>query len=190
MANSSIISNDQTSGLMDCIANDIPSRAFRYATESKNVLSTAGAMYIGTGLKRKTTMLLDAPNWVFGSNYNAGDIVTYFGHNYKAINNIAESIVGPAGDISHWNDISITYTSYVTAVLQIPNSSAIEGAHLEVRPTELLYQDNGAVCKDADGYIVGRTTAGATHVTGYFPCWCNNNSQIIAAPVVIGGSLI
>lgn len=190
MANSSIISNDQTFGLMDCIVNDIPSRAFRYATESKNVLSTAGAMYIGTGLKRKTTMLLDAPNWVFGSDYNTGDIVTYFGHNYKARKNIARSIVGPAGDISNWSDISITYTSYVTAVLEIPSSSAIEGAHLEVRSIELLYQDNGAVCKDADGYIVGRTTAGATHVTAYFPCWCNDNSQIIVKPVVIGGSLI
>ena len=42
----------------DCIATNIPSRAFRYATESKNVLDTAGAMYIGTGLKRETTMTL------------------------------------------------------------------------------------------------------------------------------------
>ena len=43
----------------DCIANNIPSRAFRYATESKNVLSSAGAMYIGTGKTRTTTITIN-----------------------------------------------------------------------------------------------------------------------------------
>ena len=54
-----LLSNMSDNGFKDCIANNIPSRAFRYATESKNVLSTKGAMYVGTGIKRTTTMMLD-----------------------------------------------------------------------------------------------------------------------------------
>ena len=53
-----LLSNMSDTGFKDCIANNIPSRAFRYATESKNVLNTAGAMYVGTGIKRTTTMML------------------------------------------------------------------------------------------------------------------------------------
>ena len=188
MANSSIISNDQTSGLRDCIANDIPSRAFRYATESKNVLSTAGAMYVGTGLKRKTIMLLDAPDWVSGANYSIGNIVTHNGHNYKAINAVIGSTVVPSSDTSNWSDISITYTSYVTAVLEVPNNSIITGASIQILQQDLRYQDGGNVYKDANGYIVGRTTAGATKVTAYFPCLCKGS--IVIPPVVIGDSVI
>lgn len=185
MANLSIISNDQASGLGDCIANDIPSRAFRYATESKNVLSTAGAMYIGTGLKRKTTMLLDAPNWESGYSYHKDDIVTYSGHNYKAINDTTDN---PAGS-SNWSDISITYTSYVTAVLEMPDNPG-PGMHLGLYYiTALLYQDdNKAVYKDANGYIVGSNTPGASTMAAYFPCWLDNNNVLKKAPFVIGSS--
>ena len=184
MANLSIISNDQASGLGDCIANDIPSRAFRYATESKNVLITAGAMYIGTGLKRKTTMLLDAPNWESGHSYNSGDIVTYSGHNYKAINDTTDN---PAGS-SNWSDISITYTSYVTAVLEMPDNPD-PGMHLGLHYiTALLYQDGKAVYKDANGYIVANTP-GAYTMSAYLPCWLDNNNVLKKEPFVIGNSL-
>lgn len=54
-----ILSNETATGMKDCIANNLPSRAFRYATESKNVLSSAGAIYVGTGIKRTTIMMLD-----------------------------------------------------------------------------------------------------------------------------------
>lgn len=54
-----MISNENTgTGLEDCIANGIPSRAFRYAAESKNVLQKAGSLYVGTGETRTTTMKL------------------------------------------------------------------------------------------------------------------------------------
>ena len=53
----------------DCIANNIPSRAFRYATESKNVLSSAGAMYIGTGKTRTTTMTISGGDPVSYDSY-------------------------------------------------------------------------------------------------------------------------
>lgn len=50
--------SDTTSGFEDCIANNIPSRAFRYTAENKNIL-TAGAIYVGTGKTRTTEMKLD-----------------------------------------------------------------------------------------------------------------------------------
>lgn len=43
----------------DCISNNIPSRAFRYAAENKTILSKQGAIYVGTGEPRTTTMMLD-----------------------------------------------------------------------------------------------------------------------------------
>ena len=55
----------------DCIANNIPSRAFRYATESKNVLSSAGAMYIGTGKTRTTTMTISNGSSVSSVSYDS-----------------------------------------------------------------------------------------------------------------------
>lgn len=53
-----INTSDNTSGFEDVIANNLPSRAFRYTAENKNVLSTPGAMYVGTGIKRKSQMSL------------------------------------------------------------------------------------------------------------------------------------
>lgn len=50
--------SDTTKGFEDCIANNIPSRAFRYTAENKNIL-TAGAIYVGTGKTRTTEMKLD-----------------------------------------------------------------------------------------------------------------------------------
>lgn len=50
--------SDTAKGFEDCIANNIPSRAFRYTAENKNIL-TAGAIYVGTGKTRTTKMKLD-----------------------------------------------------------------------------------------------------------------------------------
>lgn len=55
---SAILTSDSTSSYEDCIANNIPSRAFRYTAENKNVLSTKGAIYVGTGETRTNTMIL------------------------------------------------------------------------------------------------------------------------------------
>ena len=57
-----LLSSDKTAGFKDCIANNIPSRAFRYAAENKNVLSMKGAMYIGSGETRTNVMMLESSN--------------------------------------------------------------------------------------------------------------------------------
>lgn len=63
--------SDTASGFKDCIANNIPSRAFRYTAENKNIL-TAGAMYVGTGKTRISKMKLDDNTYVeFESNITA-----------------------------------------------------------------------------------------------------------------------
>lgn len=54
-----VLTSDPTSSYEDCIANNIPSRAFRYTAENKNVLSMKGAMYVGTGQQRTNTMILE-----------------------------------------------------------------------------------------------------------------------------------
>ena len=174
-----ILSNDQATGFKDCIANDIPSRAFRYATESKNVLSTAGAMYVGTGIKRKTIMLLEAPVWVSGSNYSAGDIVIFNGRNYEAKSDITGSTTNPSSATSVWDDISIVYDSYVTAVLEAPPYST---AIFQIRYITLQYKNNTVVYKDANGYLADSGTA----VSGYFPCWCTSGGIPLSSPRVIG----
>lgn len=181
----SILSNETQSGLKDCIQNNIPSRAFRYATESKNVLSSPGAIYVGTGIKRKTIMLLDAPEWSSEEAYSVGDIVTDNGRNYKVIN-VVSPPTRPSSDSINWQDISIGYDSYITAVLETPNE---EGCSLVTKKIELLYKDSTAssvhkVYKDSNGYLANSETAGAVVVEDYFPCWVRGDT--IIRPVVIG----
>lgn len=66
-----IKTSDTAEGFEDCIANNIPSRAFRYTAENKNIL-TAGAMYVGTGKTRISKMKLDDNTYVeFESNITA-----------------------------------------------------------------------------------------------------------------------
>lgn len=182
-----ISSNASNALYKDCIDNNIPSRAFRYATESKNVLSTAGAMYVGTGLKRKTTMLLDAPDWVSGTSYAAGSIVTYSGKNYKAKAAMSGS-TPPSSDTSNWEDVSVGYDSFVTAVLRTPFQTS--GAVLQTRLVFLAYENsNETVYRDANFYLTSSDTAGATIASGYFPCWCSSSSPtagILSIPKVIG----
>lgn len=56
---SAVLTSDSTSSYEDCIANNIPSRAFRYTAENKNVLSQEGAIYVGTGKTRTNKMILE-----------------------------------------------------------------------------------------------------------------------------------
>ena len=54
-----IITSEDMSGYEDCVANNIPSRGFRYTVENKNILSKPGSIYVGTGLTRTSKMKLD-----------------------------------------------------------------------------------------------------------------------------------
>ena len=89
------ISNDQN--LKDCVANGIPSRAFRYAVESKNVLSAAGDMYVGTGLTRTTTMKLSNDTLISYDSYITAVLHTPSSENYT-LQTVACTIKTDASD--------------------------------------------------------------------------------------------
>ena len=119
---SRIITTDTTSGLEDVIANNIPSRAFRYTVENKNLLANKGAIYIGTGETRTTKMLLDYPDYETNTSYSVGDCVTYGDENYRCNTNISS----PSGSFNsnYWDKITIEYESAVTDKLDPPSDSS------------------------------------------------------------------
>ena len=53
-----INTSDNRTGYEDVIANNIPSRAFRYTAENKNLLQAAGSIYVGKGDTRTTKMVI------------------------------------------------------------------------------------------------------------------------------------
>lgn len=120
---SEIKTSDKTLGYEDCIANGIPSRAFRYAAENKNLLTKKGSLYIGTGETRTTTMLLDAPSWNAYTIYYLGDIVNNQGNTWRCkVDNVTGSQFEPgtyAGD-EKWQNISVGFISYKTGELLPP----------------------------------------------------------------------
>ena len=155
------LSNDTTLNCQDCIANNIPSRAFRYATESKNVLSSAGAMYVGTGLERTTTITYDGGTALYDSyitavldcpqdtGYTLQTLKVWFGVRGGWAANISYKI----GDIVY----------YSGKFYRCKNSNTPEGTY----PTDNSYWDE-------------------YDVSCYVPCWVKGTSVSIPHRVESG----
>lgn len=118
-----INTSDTTSGFGDVIANNIPSRAFRYSAENKNVLSKKGSIYVGTGNTRKTKMLLDYAPYNAGATYQEGDYVEYRGSDYRCKQASTGNAPTDGSDNDYWALDTITYESAVTAALNPPTSN-------------------------------------------------------------------
>ena len=129
---SEILTSDTAFGYEDCIANGIPSRAFRYAAENKNLLDKSGSLYVGTGIPRTTTMLLDAIVWSEhtedSGEYNPGDIVNHNGKTWrcnKTTDSKANPVPGsdsPSETDPYWVDVSVGFVSYKTTKLEPPDA--------------------------------------------------------------------
>lgn len=117
-----INTSDTTSGFGDVIANNIPSRAFRYSAENKNVLSQKGSIYVGTGNTRETKMLLDYASYDAGVTYEEGDYVEYQGFDYRCKQTSQGNAPTGGNDDAYWALDTITYESAVTTALNPPLS--------------------------------------------------------------------
>ena len=108
-------------GLEDVIANNIPSRAFRYTAENKNVLSKQGAIYVGTGRTHETKMLLDYETYDETKSYAVGDHVEYNGLDYECKQTSQGNTPRGGDDDNYWKIDTIIYTSAATAALNPPS---------------------------------------------------------------------
>lgn len=118
-----INTSETNMGLGDVIANNIPSRAFRYTAENKNVLSEKGAIYVGTGDTRETKMLLDYETYDPEKTYEEGDYVEYSGFDYRCKQTAqGEAPTTGGNDDEYWALDTIAYESKKTGVLLPPTT--------------------------------------------------------------------